>query len=284
MNTATLTDSPAGLAPLAPPQGAAGPAPPAVSEAHRRQFAAFGYAVFRRWFSAEEVEGWGDAMEAVLRHRRGGADFAGVRPERVTPLFAEAPDVFCPLLDDERLLALADGLLGADSLFTGSNDGNLYVGHTPWHIDGGGANGPPLLKVTFYCDPVEEGRGCLSVLPGSHHPDYFRALHRLFFEERSLDPNGPDVPGSTPVPSSPGDVVVFDHRLWHSSWGGWPGRRQFAFSFAPFPKHSWDETWLHGYLARINRRHGKRLLTDRLLETAGPRRRQKLAKLYDMGL
>jgi len=254
-----------------------------IDEQQRRHFETFGYLVLRQLFSPQEVERYGTALDAATRRLRGGGDFTGQSLERVTPLFAEE-EAFCSLLDDERLLDLADALLGPDSLFTGSNDGNMYVGNTPWHIDGGGANGPTLLKVTFYCDPIAEGRGGLSVLPGSHHPDYFRALHRMFFEERSLDINNPDVPGRTSLASAPGDAILFDHRLWHSSWGGWSGRRQFAYSFAPFPRYSWEETWLHGYLVRINRRHGKRLLTEELLETAGPRRKQKLAKLYQMGL
>ena len=51
-----------------------------------------------------------------------------------------------------------------------------------------------------------------------------------------------------------------------------------------FPHQSWEETALHGYLARVNKRHGNRLLSDNLLHTAGERRRKKIAKLYEMGL
>ncbi|MBY0526791.1 MAG: phytanoyl-CoA dioxygenase family protein [Gemmataceae bacterium] len=257
---------------------------PDITDAQRRHYVMFGYVVFKQVFTAAEVESWGQAMERALNRQRGGAVFSGTQNERLTPLIEADPDTFIPVLDDERLLAIVDGLLGDDSLYTGSNDGNLYVGNTVWHIDGGGWHSPPLLKTTVYCEPVSDGKGCLSVLPGSHHAEYFRCLHEAFYEHRTLSLYESDVAGRTAVPSQPGDVVCFDHRLWHSSWGGHVGRRQFAFSWAAFPRQSWDETWLHGYLARINRRHGKRMLSDRLLETAGPRRRQKLAKLYDMGL
>jgi ectoine hydroxylase-related dioxygenase (phytanoyl-CoA dioxygenase family) len=94
----------------------------------------------------------------------------------------------------------------------------------------------------------------------------------------------PDVPGRTPLETEPGDVIVFDHRLWHGSWGGRVGRRQFGMSFAAYPRRSWEETWLHGYLSRVNQRHGKRLLSEQLLATAGPRRRGLLTKVFDMGL
>jgi len=257
---------------------------PTVGPEQRWHFATFGYVVLRQVFRAEEVSRWGQVIEDVLRRQRGGADFAGLKGERVTPLVEEAADVFLPVLDDARLLAIADGLLGDDCLYTGSNDGNLYVGDTVWHIDGGGWHGPCLLKTTIYCEPVAEGSGCLSVLPGSHHPEFFRACYEGFYETRQLDLRSSAIPGRTPVTSLPGDVIAFDHRLWHSSWGGQAGRRQFAFSWAAYPHKSWDETWLQGYLARINQRQGKRLLSDRLLSSAGPRRQQKIAKLYQMGL
>ncbi|MBL8794009.1 MAG: phytanoyl-CoA dioxygenase family protein [Planctomycetia bacterium] len=257
---------------------------PQLTAQQRRHYETFGFLVVRRVFAPGEVVAWGRALEEALRRQRGGEDFAGRQSERLTPLVEAMPEVFGPLLDDERLLAIVDALLGDDSLYTGSNDGNLYVGNTVWHIDGGGWHSPPLLKTTIYCDAVAEGTGCLSVLPGSQHADYFRALYEDFYESRALDIRSAEVPGRMPLPSEPGDVICFDHRLWHSAWGGGVGRRQFAYSWAAFPRKSWDETWLHGYLARINRRHGKRLLSERLLASAGPRRRQKLLKLYEMGL
>jgi ectoine hydroxylase-related dioxygenase (phytanoyl-CoA dioxygenase family) len=256
---------------------------PEITDEQREDLAAFGYVVFRGLFSGAEIERYAQSMEDILRRKRGG-EFEGRRSERITPLVDEDPKTFTSLLDDPRVLAVADGLLGADCLYTGSNDGNLYVGHTPWHIDGGSPHAPLLLKLAFYADSVGEGSGCLSVLPGSHHDDYFQALHRRFYERRTLDLHQCAIPGRTPLPSEPGDVIAFDHRLWHSSWGGRSGRRQFGMSFAAYPRLSWEETWLHGYLARINRRHGKRMLSDSLLQTAGPHRRRKLAKLYDMGL
>ena len=44
------------------------------------------------------------------------------------------PDVFYPLLDDDRLLNVVDGLLGADSLYIG-NGGGLVAGDSAWHTE-----------------------------------------------------------------------------------------------------------------------------------------------------
>ena len=58
----------------------------------------------------------------------------------------------------------------------------------------------------------------------------------------------------------------------------------FTLNWAANPRLGWEETWLFGYLTQVNQRYRKRLFTDRLLETAGPRRKKKIAQLYEMGL
>jgi hypothetical protein len=242
----------------------------------------FGYAVLRGVFSTSEVNNWSHALGEVLQSTRAGSQEPANL--RATPLVQLAPSPFLGLLDDTRLLDIADGLLGENCLFTGSNDGNSYAGATPWHIDGGDPIGGRIVKLSIYCEPVGAGSGGLSVMPGSHHPDYFRSLFAGFYQTRTLDMHQSNMPGSLVLSSNPGDVICFDHRLWHGSWGGQPGRQQFAYSFAEFPSDSWSETWLCGYLHRINQRHGKRMLHADLLEHAEPRRIAKLRKLFDMGL
>ena len=254
-----------------------------VTDDQLQHFRTFGYVVFRQLFEADEIEFYAQALVRALRRVRDGADFDGNERQEVMPIIEEDPESFYPLLDDARLLDVVDGLLGEGSLYTGGNDGNLYVGDTRWHADGGGLHTFATMKTAFYCDPVAEGGGCLSVIPGSHHPEYSRQLHQSV-ADGIFDIHSPDVPGRMPLESSPGDVVAFDHRLWHSSWGGAVGRRMFTFNWAAYPRLGWEETWLYGYLMRVNQRYGKRTFTDRLMETAGPRRKEKIAKLYEMGL
>jgi len=253
----------------------------AVTDAQRRQYQVFGYVVFEQLFTPEEVEDYGQALERALRHLRGGAVFDGVKRQEVAPIIEQDPDVFYPLLDDERLLGIVDGLLGEDSLYTGGNDGNLYVGNTAWHPDGGGLFPYDKVKTAFYCDPVSEGRGCLSVIPGSHHLDFCRALTDAF-NQGIYDRNSPDIPGRIPLASKPGDVVAFHHGLWHSSWGGSNHRRMFTFNWVAYPKLAWQETWLKGHVRAIDQRYGNPMITDRLMETAGPRRKQKIVKVYEL--
>ncbi len=249
-----------------------------IHDYQKNYFATFGYLQIPAVFAATEMSQFRQALSALFEHT------TITRSERLTPLYELNPEVFDPLLDDERLLAIAEGLLGADCLFTGANDGNYYVGNTPWHIDGGSPDADPMIKITCYCESLTAGQGCLCVIPGSHHPEFFKRLYHGFYTRKELDIQSAAIPGATFIPSCEGDVIVFDHRLWHSAWGGRNGRLQFAWSFASFPKDSWQETYLQGYLTRYNQRQGRRMLTQRLFDQATPKRRRKIAKLYEMGL
>ena len=37
-----------------------------------------------------------------------------------------------------------------------------------------------------------------------------------------------DLPGQLPVPTQPGDIVVFNHKTFHASFGGGQRRRMFT--------------------------------------------------------
>ena len=254
---------------------------PTAIESDVLHFRVFGFVILKQLFEPREIEHFGQALELVMRRLRGDTDFDGKR-QSVEPIIEEDPDAFYPMLDDNRLLDAVEGLLGEDCLYTGGNDANLYVGDTRWHPDSDHPHDVVQMKTAIYCDPVAEGSGCLSVIPGSHNSEYSSQL-RQAVGEGLLSVNSPDWPGRQPLESSPGDVVAFDHRLWHSSWGGRAGRRMLTFNWVRYPKTHWEETWLYGFYAGLNKRRGRQL-SDRLWETAGPRRKQKLAKFIEMGL
>ena len=63
--------------------------------------------------------------------------------------------------------------------------------------------------------------GALRLIPGSHK----KALHDALRENlNELGLEICDVPGYV-CKSEPGDVVAFDMRCWHASWGGSEDRR-----------------------------------------------------------
>ncbi len=87
-----------------------------------------------------------------------------------------------------------------------------------WHQDGGRQNveleadtSPRLsVKAAFWLSDVSRpGRGNLKVVPGSH------TTRRIDGPPRP-DVPWPEPPGAIEVLARPGDVVLFDRRLWHA--------------------------------------------------------------------
>ena len=248
----------------------------------RRFFQTFGYVVFPQLFTPNEVEHYARALMRVVRHLGGRATTNGTGSQYMESFIEQDPDVFYPLLDDDRLLNVVDGLLGAVSLYIG-NAGGLVAGDSAWHTDVAGIlHTYSTMKTVFHCDPVSKGEGCLSLIAASHIPDYSRDLNQAI-RDGVLDIHSPDLPGRVDIGSAPGDVIAVDQRLWKSSWGGASGGcRMFALDWAAYPQPGWEEIFLGGY--RYYRRDipNKQVFTDRLLATAGPRRKQKIAKMYDI--
>ena len=87
-----------------------------------------------------------------------------------------------------------------------------------WHQDGGRQNReietdprPRLsVKLAYWLSDVSEpGRGNFKVVPGSHLTNWISGPPRR-------DVEWPDPDGAIEVCANPGDVVVFDRRLWHA--------------------------------------------------------------------
>ncbi|MCY3902348.1 MAG: hypothetical protein OXF76_04210 [Caldilineaceae bacterium] len=74
-----------------------------------------------------------------------------------------------------------------------------------------------------------------------------------------------------------------DHRLWKTSRGAAnKACRSFALDWVASPRAGWEEILLGGYRFFWRDILKKQILTERLLRTAGPRRRQKIAKMCDI--
>ncbi|MGW4694793.1 phytanoyl-CoA dioxygenase family protein [Kitasatospora cineracea] len=146
--------------------------------------------------------------------------------------FIDRDDHLSGLLDDPRIASIPAQLLGPDFNYC-TSDGNFYTGDTSYHSNPF-VGGLSALKVAFYLDPVGPETGCLRVFPGSQKfdDDYARILSRDLgssSEQWGLAQAG--LP-AVPIPSEPGDVVVFAHGIKHGSFGGGEGRRLFVMNFA----------------------------------------------------
>lgn len=155
-------------------------------------------------FQADEVEALRAEQARLLaldldEHLRAAdGEYLGTTAmERHSALYAR-------LLRDERLLALAEQLIGAPlyahqyKIILKQPFGHLTL---PWHQDYGpwhhhdGMPAPRALSIGLYLDEVGEFNGPILYIPGSH------ADGLLPFEVL-------DVPGTTPIPSLPNATVA----------------------------------------------------------------------------
>jgi hypothetical protein len=189
--------------------------------------------------------------------------------------FVDLRDRLSSLIDDPRILGIAESLLGEDFNYMGS-DGNYYVGDTGWHSDGW-HRGIVHIKIAFYLDPLTRDTGCLRVIPGSHRNDepYANAVNETV--GRSAEIFG--IPGSE-VPAialetKPGDIVCFNHNTKHAAFGGGERRRMFTLNLCQrYPEERLGE--LRDYMSGGSRFWVERAYGEAMIRTAGPERMRHL--------
>ncbi|MBM4409534.1 MAG: phytanoyl-CoA dioxygenase family protein [Chloroflexi bacterium] len=204
-----------------------------LTEQQLRFYRTFGFLKFPGLFAAE-IGAITDAFEEVWA--ASGRTHDHVKRSMLIP-FVDSHPYLSALLDDPRIDETAAAILGDDYNYE-TSDGNYYVGDTKWHSDKEPDDPHESFKIAFYLDPVTEATGALRVIPGStHRGDAFLAmLHEAVpftFASRpdeSWGVAGADVPAYA-CESQPGDMLLFNHRIKHSSWGGGDRRRMFTFNF-----------------------------------------------------
>lgn len=200
-----------------------------LTEAQTHHFHTFGYLAAPGLLGPADAAWITEEFERAIQTVGGGAQHDGARRTMFGgPI--ERTERLCTLLDDERITGLLSGLLGEDFNYC-SGDGNYYTGDTPWHPDGNWGR-HFAVKLAFYLDPLTADTGCLRVLPGSHKPDSLIRRERIdpnkAREEFGIEPK--DFPGVAVLETQPGDVVAFNHDLYHSAWGGGTRRRMFTMN------------------------------------------------------
>ena len=208
-----------------------------LTEQQLRYFETFGFLKFPGLF-AEEADAITEAFEHVWAMRGGG--HGGKRHDgkyRSALLqFIDHSEYLSALIDDPRIDDVYSSLLGDDYNYTGS-DGNYYVGDSQWHSDLYHERKYVSVKVALYLDPVARETGCLRVIPGSHQigDKYGDALDSQVHIGRSAGPqesfglSGGEIP-AVALESEPGDMLMFNHCIKHSSFGGGDRRRMFTIN------------------------------------------------------
>jgi hypothetical protein len=214
-----------------------------LTPAQIQHFQSFGYLLLRQAFSAQEMARITAAADALFLEDLSANGAEPLGSQHVVP-FVERHDDLALLAEDDRIFAAMEQLLGKGLVWGGSegNKGSFNESRDhQWHSDRAGQIdlAYPRIKIMIYLQAMAQDTGALRVLPGSHHPDFHKRL-------LPLQGQGPDtcleafgVAGDelcgVPLEVVPGDVVVFDHYLYHAVYGKSDARRYLTMKFAAEP-------------------------------------------------
>lgn len=250
-----------------------------LTETQINFFDTFGYLVFPG-LMRDRLARIIDAFEAVFQGARRTHD--GTHRTCI-PSFVDQNEELCKLLDDPRVDGIFTSLLGDDYNYMGS-DGNYYVGDTGWHRDGFHEK-YRHIKLAMYLDPVGTESGALRVIPGSHRlgEPYATILGKQAPRSKEeLGVSGPEVPAQV-LKSEPGDVVLFNHNLFHSSWGGSSSRRMFTLNVCQRYAEA-DLQELRDYISGAARFWLERAHHETIVNTASPARMRHLQQVRENDL
>lgn len=248
-----------------------------LTERQRRFFDTFGFLKLPGLFK-NEIDAITHAFEQIWTES--GRTHEYKERSMIAP-FADRSEYLSELLDDPRMDGVVGSILGEDFNYSGS-DGNYYVGDTNWHSDHYPDSPYRSLKIAFYLDPVAAETGCLRVIPGScHDGDAFtQALHdvvpltRHNRNEELWGVHGSQVPAHA-IESEPGDMLMFNHKTKHSSWGGGDRRRMFTYNFEERMSGEQLPILVKMLEASMGEREGA-VYGDAMIRTAGPDRMRHL--------
>ncbi len=206
-----------------------------------------------------------------------GLKHDGTRNTSIIP-FVDQSAGLCTLLDHPAILEAVGNLLGPDFNYV-SSDGNYYTGETTWHRDSNYQSNS-YIKLALYLDPVTKDTGCLRVIPGSHTEAGLAAWEdvKLRAAETHWGMHQRELP-AYPLENEPGDVLLFNHRTLHASFGGGTRRRMFTMNLGRRAKTSTEIDDLVSYCDWHMYGHGSRQpYGNIMLETASPARKVHLSQ------
>ena len=205
-------------------------------------FQTFGFVVFRGAFDAVRLA---REIDDSIRDRPVSASAAMVGDAeircRYVPMMTARTPASLELLD--RLEEVATDLLGGPVLPTRAK-GVRYSGDTPWHADS--EADLASLGCAAYLEPLVAESGALRVLPGSHRGELGGAVRAAGAVGLPADALPAHV-----IATAPGDVIVFDEHLFHSSASGGT-RRQWRVDYVREPQpDAISEARARAHFARI---------------------------------
>jgi len=197
-----------------------------MTPAQVSHFRTFGFVSLRGYLDDREVDALRDEVVCAMEEAYAETPFDGTARHWVPLLSPRAP-ITSGLAEDSRFLGAAEELVG-EGVVLFMADANRYVGDTGWHNEGryGGE------KIMLYLEPIAAETGALRIIPGSHNEGFSKDI-RAYFDTASPDQRSVK---AEVCDSEPGDVIAFDFRAWHASFGGSNDRRLCTIEYYQAPE------------------------------------------------
>ncbi len=202
-------------------------------------FSTFGFLLLKQAFSAAEMAAFTRAAEELWRQD----PTPEKNEERRLNYFVERQPLLTRMVADERIHAVVHDLLGDRFIWVGSEGNISNRRDINWHPDRKYYRSGeeerihfPQVKAMLYLQKLGRDSGCLRVIPGSQRMPYHKDLAQQEIDpaSRPFGLEAQDIPCHA-LESEPGDVIFFDHCIWHSVSGGMQGRRYIGLKFAARP-------------------------------------------------
>ena len=217
-----------------------------LTQAQVGYFNAFGVLILRNVLSVEEVHKLNAEFDAKLATTTDAKSKAEKSLSMSWPNLGPDTPFTGSLLEDSRIIEIVDSIY-TDGFYGISCNASSKSGDTAWHPD---SNFRRMhgIKVVTYLQPLNGNNGALRVIPGSHSYPLHDDIKQIEVRkpkhdglERDTKVTNADSDSDTgfdicEVPAficsvNPGDIIVFDFRVWHASTGGSNDRRMLSMIF-----------------------------------------------------
>ena len=213
-----------------------------LTEQQIAHFETFGFLTRRQVFTPSEMADMTSAADDLWQQaRQEDADENGYQ---AMGQFIEQSPRLSWLADDDRIYEPMMQLLG-DGFIWGGSEGNKGTFNETrnhcWHSDRVEFLGLDygLVKHMIYLEPTTKQTGALRVVPGSHFKQFGEMLGPLNSQQECtcrdlFGVEGDQMPCAA-LESEPGDLVMFNHYLFHGVYHKQPNRRYIVLKYAAKP-------------------------------------------------
>ena len=217
-----------------------------ITHADKQFFDMFGFLILRNVLSRRELKliekEYDYGFKKTLEHHSNGF---GMRKQFNWSNLNEMCPNLCSLPYQKNILRIVKKLMSNKIFPYLCNSNNFNGPATEWHTDQAANTDCFAVKVAFYLDELDENSGGLRFLPCSHR----EPLNSDLWDFGLHGSNETDIKDYQSksgleidqVPSyycrtNPGDMVIFNLKIWHSSLGGGKNRRNITINYSKYPE------------------------------------------------